>query len=200
MAATEQAQGSNASTELPSKKQRKRNRKRKRLGSGSVEGSIDTPDSTDDLKIAQSSVKNESLSASKVSVSQNKGTTDPRPRHETLGTQPSTPLLPPKATTNGTPKTPFKTPLPVQSAPSSLLRSVVQFNAQPDEDDSSDQDFTPLANRRKNFKMPKIGHSPNRHFTSPRKVANKDELLQKKRDLVEERRKLPIWSGNQTLT
>jgi len=199
MAPTGQAQG-NASTELPSRKRRKRSRKRKRLGSASVDGSIETPDSTDDLKIAQLSAKNESLSASKVSISQDGGTTDPRPRHETPGTHPSAPLLPTKATTNGTPKTPFKTPIRVQSTPSSSQRNVVQFNAQSDEDDSSDQDFTPLANRRKNFKMPKIGHSPNRHLMSPRKVANKDELLQKKRDLVEERRKLPIWSGNQTLT
>ena len=202
MAQTEQAQG-NASIELPSKKQRKRSRKRKRLGSASVDGStasMETPDGTDDSNIAQSSVKNESLSTSKVSISQNEGRTDPRPRNEAQGTHPSTPPPTPKATTNGAPKTPFKTPLRVQSSPSSSQRKVVQFNAQPDEDDPSDQDFTPSSGKRKNFKVPKIGHSPNRALTSPRKVPNKDELQQRKLDLMEERRKLPIWTGNQTLT
>jgi HrpA-like RNA helicase len=191
----------NASPDTQTKKKRKWSRDKKRSSTASVDGSIasrETPDSANEPKSLHSPVKNDSVALEppnsqkeekKIFSSQNKALTE----------APSTPPPAPKTLPNGTPKSPLKSPLRIRPSPSPSHRKVIQFSDQPDADDSSDEDFTPSPSKRRKKPLAKLGHSPTRLLTSPRKVHNKDELEKKKRDLLEERRKLPIWSAREPL-
>jgi hypothetical protein len=198
MATTTDDTQDSASIKSQSKKRRGQVKKRKLHNTASVNGSTaprETPDAANEQKTQQSPLKPESASMPAVSTS-NEHVEEilPSQKHSHDNVSSTPPPLQ-NATTNGTPKSPFKTPLRIQTAPSSSQRQVVEFSYHPDEDDSSDEDFTPSPSKRRKLKALKSGHSPSRLVTSPRKVHNKDQLQQKKRDLLEERRKLPIWSG-----
>jgi hypothetical protein len=72
-------------------------------------------------------------------------------------------------------------------------KKIVQFN----EDDITDDDveYTPPAKRKALLTSPRLPLSPNGTFASPKKINNRDKLQIRKRDLEEERRRLPIWTG-----
>jgi hypothetical protein len=77
------------------------------------------------------------------------------------------------------------------SSPSS--KKVVQFD-----DDISDEDPDYSPSKRKGSKFsPRHSQSPK--GISPKKVNKKDQLESRKRDLEEERRRLPIWTGIRTV-
>jgi hypothetical protein len=86
--------------------------------------------------------------------------------------------------TNGGPVTP-----PQNHSPSpSLSKKLVQF----DDDISDDSDYSPSKRKGSKF-SPRHSQSPK--GISPKKVSKKDQLESRKRDLEEERRRLPIWTG-----
>ena len=86
--------------------------------------------------------------------------------------------------TNGGPVTPQN----LSPSPSSS-KKVVQFD-----DDISDDDPDYSPSKRKGSKFsPRHSQSPK--GISPKKVNKKDQLESRKRDLEEERRRLPIWTG-----
>jgi hypothetical protein len=78
------------------------------------------------------------------------------------------------------------------SSPTSS-KKIVQFN----EDDITDDDvdYTPPAKRKALLTSPRLPLSPNGTFASPKKINNRDKLQIRRRDLEEERRRLPIWTG-----
>ena len=96
----------------------------------------------------------------------------------------SLPSFPRSSPLNGGPLTP---PRNDSSLPSS--KRVVQF-----EDDFSDDDpdYSPTKRKASKF-SPRHSQSPK--GISPKKVNRKDQLESRKRDLEEERRRLPIWTG-----
>ena len=79
---------------------------------------------------------------------------------------------------------------PQNHSPSiSSSKKVVQFD-----DDISDDDPDYSPSKRKGSKFsPRHSQSPK--GISPKKVNKKDQLESRKRDLEEERRRLPIWTG-----
>jgi hypothetical protein len=91
------------------------------------------------------------------------------------------------------------TPPPQQSPLSTPVKRVVQFK---DSDDSDDGDYSPKTKRKKLFTRTSTGLnlnnplSPKSAHISPKKISTKEKLLDRKRELELERKKLPIWSGN----
>ena len=87
---------------------------------------------------------------------------------------------------------------PPRSPPSSTpTKKTVQFK---DSEDSDDSDFTPKTKRKTRPKLlsPKHGPSPVSPKVaplSPKKISTKSKLLDRKRELELERKKLPIWTG-----
>ena len=78
------------------------------------------------------------------------------------------------------------------SSPLSSKR-VVQFNELDISDD--DLDYSPPSKRKGILSSPRHTLSPNGTLASPKKVSNREKLSVRKRDLEEERRRLPIWTG-----
>jgi hypothetical protein len=88
-----------------------------------------------------------------------------------------------------------KLPVTPPQKPSSLTSSpkhVVQLKDDSSDDDDDD-DYSPRVKRKGMLKF-SSPRSPKTHG-SPKKVSTRDKLLNRKRDLEEERRKLPIWTG-----
>jgi hypothetical protein len=70
-------------------------------------------------------------------------------------------------------------------------RKVVQFH----DSESSDSEYTPKRNR-KGLKISSRTDSISKpSIASSKKVSKRDELLNRKRELQEQREKLPIWTG-----
>src|SRR5271156_4051855 len=96
-------------------------------------------------------------------------------------------------------ETPPTTPPPLNSS----AKKVVQFN-----DDSSDDDpdWSPRTKRRKSSRLSskltstRHSQSPNGTSQSPKKVHSAGKLASIRRDLLDERMKLPIWTGIPTPT
>jgi hypothetical protein len=89
---------------------------------------------------------------------------------------------------------PLSSPQVSTSTPSPA-KKVIQFQ----DDDSDDSDLPAFSPKRK-ISLGKISsprHSQNSKgvLASPRKVPAKEQLLKRKRELEEERKNLPIWSG-----
>ena len=93
------------------------------------------------------------------------------------------------------------TPSPTSPSPmTSSTKKVVKFK---DEDDDSDDDadWSPPTKRKKSLRStlksssPRHGQSPNGIPLSPKKVQSHGKLVRRQRDLLDERMKLPIWTG-----
>lgn len=132
-----------------------------------------------------------------VPVLQNGTTTEsfPSPTKRTNPFSMSTENTP---TPKRSPPTPTKagvlTPAPSISK-STLLSSkrVVQFHGS---DDSDDSEYVPQSKRKESTLLsPHLGKSIKGNLLSPKKVDNREKLLNRKRELQEEREKLPIWTG-----
>ena len=79
---------------------------------------------------------------------------------------------------------------PQNHSPSALSsKKAVQFHGDISDDDS---DYSPSKRKGSKF-SPRHSQSPK--GISPKKVSKKDQLESRKRDLEEERRRLPIWTG-----
>jgi hypothetical protein len=86
------------------------------------------------------------------------------------------------------------TPPPKPSSLSISVKKVVQFK---EDGSSDDSDYSPRAKRKRLPPMssPRHSQSPKGLPASPKKVSTREKLLNRRRELEEERKKLPIWSG-----
>lgn len=83
----------------------------------------------------------------------------------------------------------------VSTVTPSPTKKVIQFHG--DDSDDSDQPVVPAKRKISLGKLssPRLSQNSKGVLASPRKVPAKEQLLKRKRELEEERRKLPIWSG-----
>lgn len=83
----------------------------------------------------------------------------------------------------------------------SSLKKTVEFHASDSSED--DQEYSPPKKRKLlgNISSPRHSQSPvgKAILASPKKVANREKLLQRRQELQDEREKLPIWSGMASL-
>ena len=81
----------------------------------------------------------------------------------------------------------------IETSVSLPSKKIVQFR---DSDDSDDGEYTPKR-KPKEFKLlsPRHAKLAKAGLSSPKKVENREKLLNKRRELQEEREKLPIWTG-----
>ena len=181
-----------------SKKEKKQNKKRKRpsLGSAEVENKNNT------LGIAMpAESSNESGKAH--TAAQNGSTKSVLAQDRK---RPNPFAIPSLNTSNITPTSSTSSPKPtvsITSPPTSISehspsKRVVQFNGS---DSSDESDHAPTIKQKalSKISLGRSNPSPKSLLASPKKISNKDKLLNRKRELEEERRNLPIWTAREPL-
>ena len=192
--------GSEASEILheSSKKERKRNRKRKRHsselehipGKNNKVSNATLKEPNKDTMSREGTPQSGKHGSEQPQASQSQEERRPNPFTIPSTNTQDTPTNSPKPASRASPSTPL--------SEQSRSKRVVKFNGG---DSSDDSDFSPKDKRRISAK-----HSVGRHSQSPKavhvstkKISNKDNLNRRKRELEEERKKLPIWSAREPL-
>lgn len=181
-----------------SKKEKKQNKKRKRQSLGPEQ--VEDKNNTSGIATpAESSKESGKAHASAQNGDPKSVLAQDRKRPNPFG-------IPSSNTNDITPTSSTYSPGPTVSltsphTPISALspsKKAVQFNRG---DSSDESDHTPTIKRKalSKISLGRPNPSPKSLLVSPKKIGNKDKLLNRKRELEEERRNLPIWTAREPL-
>ena len=195
--------GNDLASNSPAKSE-KRNKKRKRSHSADIpngkgkEGSVSS-DKPSQAETVISEVEDDSvvmvatpngLSSTPKEGASNKGTNGELKRN---------PFAMPKQNSKSLSAEKVPSPTAKEQSPATLSpskKNVIEFN---DSDESEeDSDYSPQPKRKQLSLLslsPRHSSSPKGQLASPKKVNNREKLLNRRGELLAERRRLPIWSG-----